>query len=425
MPRAGYHPRMTVQAAPTTAPRRWLRRLLNYVVIVVLADTAIAAMLTGLSPMRSTFLENFVFSQSIGLSILMLTAAPTLAMSDSGARRRPLIFGALALAVPIGFVLGSELASRLLGVPSLLLSDNNRGSGFLGGIVLVTILASIACSTFFWARERLAALHLEASRERERAAAERERAEAASRLATEAHLGLIRAQLEPHMLFNTLANLRSLITIDPPRAQKMMDRLISYLRATLSASRRDKVPLSAEFDLLRDYLELIAIRMGPRLRYGLDLPPLLGGEPVLPMLLQPLVENAVRHGLEPAVDGGRIDVSATADDGSLRLVVEDTGRGFDAARPPSAGGGFGLEQIRERLQTAYGEAASLVIQSPRPLAPSDGSAAGQGPGTRLVLTLPRSRQADRPEAPVPATPIAAQVQASADRAPPARAVVTR
>jgi sensor histidine kinase YesM len=186
------------------------------------------------------------------------------------------------------------------------------------------------------------------------------------------------------MLFNTLANLRSLMTVDPPRAQLMMDRLISFLRATLAASRHDETTLRAEFDLLRDYLELIAIRMGPRLTFSLDLPAHLASIPVLPLLLQPLVENAVRHGIEPAIDGGRIDVRATFDGGRLELVVEDTGVG---SRPASSGipaqadaaghvGGFGLSQIRERLRTAYGTAASLSIES------------RDRTGTRVTIILP-------------------------------------
>ncbi|MET0509936.1 MAG: histidine kinase [Burkholderiaceae bacterium] len=367
---------------PTPAPGR-LSRLLNYLVVVACANTVIAALLTGLSATKGPFFVNFVYSQSIGLSILALTVGPVFALRRERSPGRPLLLGVFAIAVPLGFLIGSELASWMLGLPSLLFrQDLDRG--VFAGIVLLTILAATGCSTFFWTRERVAALQLEAARERELAGAERMRAEAASRQATEAQLGLIRAQLEPHMLFNTLANLRSLITTDPPRAQRMMDRLISYLRATLSASRHDSVPLAAEFELLRDYLELIAIRMGPRLRYTLDLPPALAGEPVLPMLLQPLVENAVRHALEPAVEGGTIEVCATADGATLCLVVEDTGVGFDG-RARSSGGGFGLEQVRERLRTAHGDAAGLVIESPRPM-----TAAGQAPGARLVLTMPRA-----------------------------------
>jgi sensor histidine kinase YesM len=187
------------------------------------------------------------------------------------------------------------------------------------------------------------------------------------------------------MLFNTLANLRSLMTIDPARAQVMVDRLISFLRATLAASRHGEVRLADEFGVLRDYLELMSIRMGPRLAYALDLPPDLDAVRVLPMLLQPLVENAVRHGIEPAIDGGRIDVRALIDRDRLVLLVEDTGIGLQPpAGPASSGSGFGLAQIHERLATAYGDAAALVIE---PLG-QDGS---DRRGTRVRLTLPMRR----------------------------------
>src|SRR5258706_5522010 len=112
--------------------------------------------------------------------------------------------------------------------------------------------------------------------------------------ASEARLKLLETQLEPHMLFNTLANLRALIAVDPQRAQTMLDHMISYLRATLSASRTATHSLQAEFERLRDYLELMTIRMGPRLAYSLELPPDLAQHPVPALLLQPLVENSIQ-----------------------------------------------------------------------------------------------------------------------------------
>ena len=132
--------------------------------------------------------------------------------------------------------------------------------------------------------------------------------------AAEARLRLLEAQLEPHMLFNTLANLRALIGVDPQRAQTMLDHMIAYLRATLRASRADADrphTLQDEFARLQDYLELMAIRMGPRLQFALELPEALATQPVPPLLLQPLVENSIQHGLEPKVEGGRITVRAS------------------------------------------------------------------------------------------------------------------
>jgi sensor histidine kinase YesM len=141
----------------------------------------------------------------------------------------------------------------------------------------------------------------------------------------------------------------------------MLDRMIAYLRATLGASRNSSHSLQAEFDRLRDYLELMAVRMGPRLRYALELPPELATLPVPTLLLQPLVENSIKHGLEPKVEGGTITVRARRDGTMLVLDVTDTGVGFDLAAP--SGGGFGLAQVRERLATAYGELGRVAQRS--------------------------------------------------------------
>jgi LytS/YehU family sensor histidine kinase len=181
------------------------------------------------------------------------------------------------------------------------------------------------------------------------------------------------------MLFNTLSNLRVLIGSDPQRAQFMLDRMSAYLRATLSASLASSQSLQTEFARLQDYLELIAIRMGPRLQFQLDLPPELAHHAVPALLLQPLVENSVQHGLEPAVAGGQVTVRAEQQGAQLLLTVEDSGTGFDAnsnSNSNSNSSGFGLQQVRERLQATYGDAASLQL-APLP--------AG---GTRACVTLP-------------------------------------
>jgi sensor histidine kinase YesM len=135
----------------------------------------------------------------------------------------------------------------------------------------------------------------------------------------------------------------------------MLDHMNRYLRATLSGSRATTHPLADEFARLDDYLALMAVRMGPRLGCTLDLPEALRDVPVPPLLLQPLVENAIRHGLEPKVDGGHITVRAASSHGNLLLEVVDTGVGFDASVPPpnAADSSFGLAQVRERVATAY------------------------------------------------------------------------
>jgi LytS/YehU family sensor histidine kinase len=196
----------------------------------------------------------------------------------------------IATGIATGYVLGSVIGNAYSGSTQHLPHQHGAMSA-----LVITIVASTGMSFFFYS-QRPRPAHLQAQRD-----------------AAEARLKLLEVQLEPHMLFNTLANLRVLIATDPPRAQAMLDHLIAYLRATLGASRATLHPLE---DRIRapgdDYLALMAVRMGPRLQSALDLPEALRGLPVPPLLLQPLVENAIRHGLEPQVAGGRISVRACA-----------------------------------------------------------------------------------------------------------------
>jgi LytS/YehU family sensor histidine kinase len=168
-----------------------------------------------------------------------------------------------------------------------------------------------------------------------------------------------------------------LIRADPGRAQAMLDHMVAYLRATLDASRASSHTLEQEFARLQDYLELMAIRMGPRLQFTLDLPESLRQQPVPPLLLQPLVENSIQHGLEPKVEGGSITISARHDGPLLTLVVEDTGLGWNAdPANATAGSGFGLTQVRERLATTFGAASAIDL------------VATHAGGTRATITFP-------------------------------------
>ena len=277
--------------------------------------------------------------------------------------------------VLVGYFGGSAMGDLLLG--EALLHGMSRSPRTMAGFFLMSLAAGGFGTYYLTSREQLAKTKLAH--------------EEAQRHAAEAQLKLLQTQLEPHMLFNTLANLRVLIGTNPALATDMLDRMVAYLRATLGASRATMHPLQAEFDRLRDYLELMTIRMGPRLRYTLDLPPELAACPVPPLLLQPLVENAIKHGLEPQRGPGRLQISARSVDGGLELSVRDTGLGLRAAeaRPADAGGGFGLTQVRERLQALYGTQARFE------LVPAEGG------GTLARVWLP-----DRPLAEAPAAPAA-------------------
>ncbi len=191
----------------------------------------------------------------------------------------------------------------------------------------------------------------------------------------QAQLRTLQAQIEPHFLFNTLANVQSLIKREPDTAQRMLDNFIAYLRQSLTASRSADATLGQELDLLRNYLELLKIRMGDRLTYTLDVEPSLREWPMSPMLLQPLVENAVRHGLEPKVEGGHVLVSANQTGAWVNIVVSDNGLGFSNPAEKPAGSGVGLANLRDRLNLLYDGKAKIEVEDLQP-----------GTSVRLSLT---------------------------------------
>lgn len=211
-------------------------------------------------------------------------------------------------------------------------------------LVMVAILA---------AGERRLAREMAAARQQEQMAE-------AARLLAEAKLRALQAQIEPHFLYNTLANVVSLIGPDPARARHMLERLIDFLRASLSASRAERSTLGAELDLAAAYLDLLGVRMGARLSWRIEAGDDVRALPLAPMLVQPLVENAIMHGLEPKVEGGEIVVRARRMDGGLCVDIADDGIGLvDAA--PRPGGGVGLSNLRERLRSLYGPDARLHL----------------------------------------------------------------
>jgi LytS/YehU family sensor histidine kinase len=299
-------------------------------------NTVIAMLLTVLS-YGGGFVENLVFSQCIGLTMLLLIHLGWRTLwPDAKPPRGPFI-ALIATAVVGGWLGGSLLASTLLGLPWT--AGRNAWAA-----LAVTVAAGVAGTWFFWSRHRAADI-------------ERQR--------IEAQLKMLQAQIEPHFLFNTLANLDALIQTDPRRARAMLAHFNDYLRATLAATRRESNTLADEFALLRGYLEVQRMRMGERLRFSLELPEPLAQADLPPMLLQPLVENALKHGIEPKVEGGEVKVSAREEDGRLLLEVADNGRGAGGASrnvrgvssgngdDSTAGMGVGLANVRERLAVAF------------------------------------------------------------------------
>ncbi len=353
--------RGAAQGAPRAAQASVAWRVLSWLwheLRVGLAIAVVAALFIS-TMFRDPFARTLVYSLCIWLSIqLLIEVGRSVGAARQRRGGRPgaasgsrwpgwHFMGPWSVAAAVaGYFVGSLLADWLTGQQQ----TRNPLGGDPRPLALILMLSlgfTLSAVYFFYSRGRLATLQ----------AAH----EAAQRSAAEAQLRLLQSQLEPHMLFNTLANLRVLIGSEPARAQAMLDRLIAFLRATLAASRSGTHALADEFARIDDYLALMAVRMGPRLAVRLELPEALRALPVPALLLQPLVENAIRHGLEPQARGGRIDVRARRDAGALLLEVRDTGCGLVA--DTVAGGGFGLQQVRERLAVLFGERASLTLHA--------------------------------------------------------------
>ena len=203
-----------------------------------------------------------------------------------------------------------------------------------------------------------------AKRRAELAASEatmRAETEQLERTVVEARMEALQAQIEPHFLFNTLASIDQLIQTDPPRASKMQQSLIRYLRSAMPQMREGRRPsLGQQVDLCSAFLEIMAVRMEGRLQAVVIVPEGLKSAVFPSMMLQTLVENAIKHGLEPKPDGGLLEIGAEIVDGQLAVHVRDTGIGFT----PQAESGVGLANIRERLKALYNGRAELIISVP-------------------------------------------------------------
>jgi len=269
------------------------------------------------------------------------------------------------MAVLVGWPLGLALA----GLP--VLEGFGRGSleRFAIGSIVVSALVTLLFHQVFAAKARRLV---------------------AERAATEARLKLLQAQIEPHFLFNTLANVHTLIEHDAARARSMLGAFTDYLRASLGGLRRDEVTLADELALAEAYLRVQAVRMEERLRFSIEADEAVRRAALPPLLLQPLVENAVVHGLEPQVEGGSVVVRARREGDEWVVEVRDDGRGMaspsELRESHHRGAGLALDNMRERLGARFGSNASLT------LAPA-------GPGTVATLRLPWAPQADRGASP--------------------------
>jgi sensor histidine kinase YesM len=326
-----------------------LKKIPRILLITVVFCTLVAIFLTSVKFGDKSFLTNFIFSQCIGISSFLciftvrLVLKPTTPLMQLAALVIPMIVGSLA-----GTVLGSFIAGKNL---SLFLQEY----WFFIQVVLFGIFFGAIISYFFISREKLSTTQAQMQEEKIKRLTSEKRV-------IEANLRLLQAQIEPHFLFNTLSNILSLLDTDPKKGQSMLMDLTRYLRTSLSKARGGTTTLGQELEMVKAYLNIFKVRLEDRLYYKLDVPQSIKDLPFPPMLIQPLVENAIRHGIEPKVEGGAVTIRARKNGNVLRVEIVDTGTGLHEDGTT----GLGLSNVKERLQSLYGDKGRLILEENRP-----------------------------------------------------------
>ena len=291
---------------------------------------------------------SLIYAQSIGLSCIFFSYT----LMWLRRLERPDVLSFL-IGLPLGLVIGFNIALLIIG------KSFTEVLYFHPDSLLIALGATLTFGTaicyYFYSKHALAET---------KAALQAETLHRVNqdKHLVEANLKLLQAQIEPHFLFNTLANVISLIETNPQCAKTMLERFTHYLRASLQCARQEQTTLEDELELIRTYLEIHVLRMDDRLKYTIDSPDSLRYLVLPPLLLQPVVENAVKHGLEPKVEGGTIQIQVNTSQTHLILSVTDNGQGFQQ----ESSAGLGLRNIRERLQALYGNEGQLLIRENQP-----------------------------------------------------------
>ena len=312
-------------------------------------NTVIALFLTGIK-FGDGFVVNFIFSQCIGISICVsIVAALSLTKNTRVFTQLGIIMIAMCIGALFGIIMGSFATGKGF---STFFRDNYD---FFIQVLLFSFLFGSIISYIFISRERIAATEVLIQEERiKRLTSEKQIAEI--------NLRLLQAQIEPHFLFNTLSNILSLLDTEIEKGKSMLIDFTHYLRTSLTRTRDEITTIGQEAEMNRIYLTIFKARMGDRLHFEIDIPENMKSIPFPPMLVQPLVENAIKHGLEPAIGGGKIWIRGALEGGTIRLEVLDTGLGLRENSPA----GIGLDNIRERLRSLYGEEGRLILEENRP-----------------------------------------------------------
>ncbi|KQC11386.1 MAG: hypothetical protein APR62_09955 [Smithella sp. SDB] len=319
-------------------------------IIIGVANTLFALAATIIGPFKN-FLPNFILAHSLGITVSLVILFSILIFGPRTWKFFLLITGIdICLGLFIGLQIGFIILRYFFNIVLNWQTQNLGPQAMIAGI-----FASAAILYFLITKIRLRYRNEMIEREKiKRMAVEKE--------SILANLRMLQAQIEPHFLFNTLSNILSLIDIRPEKGKSMLLDLTKYLRTSLSRTMPEKTTLSQEISMIESYLNIQKIRMNERLNYKIDVSNNIRQHSFPPMLLQPLVENAVKHGLEPKVDGGEIVIKVTEENNLLKIEVADTGLGFSDFDKS----GVGIANVRERLGLLFGEKGRLIIEENKP-----------------------------------------------------------
>jgi glucose-6-phosphate-specific signal transduction histidine kinase len=318
------------------------------IVTILIANTLIAFFIVVMAP-DAQFVVSFIYSQCIGISIATFSITTTNLFQKA---KLPLHLLFITASVIIGAVIGIEIgvAAVKLAFPGLAaaLPPDRNYAVYRSNLVIALLFGAIISYVFISLQklsdEKIKRLEVEKN-------------------AAVTEIKLLQSQMEPHFLFNTLSNIIGLIDYDPEKARRMLESFTAFLRSSFMTARNETITLAQEMDVVRNYLDVFTVRMGARLRYTIDIPAGLEGFRVPPLLVQPLVENAVKHGLEPSISGGELLITGTREGDAVRIIVADSGLGINELSP---GNGIGLGNIRKRLDLLYGGRARLVFEENKP-----------------------------------------------------------
>lgn len=325
---------------------------------ILVANTLIALFII-LIHQESKFIVSFIFSQCIGISIAAcVIAAINFIKIQRIGLQAALIIAAVIVGAIIGVTLGTTATSFLHMDVEAAMPAEMKIKFYVSNLLYALLFGSIISYVFISLQklsdEKIKRLEVEKN-------------------AIVTEIKLLQSQMEPHFLFNTLSTILSLIDTDKEKAKRMLESFTAFLRTSLVSGRGEMTTLSQELDVVKNYLDIYAVRMGDRLRYTIDIPKSLRGFQIPPLIIQPLVENAVKHGLEPSIRGGELLVQVHREGDRVRLIVSDSGMGINESSP---GNGIGLDNIRKRLDLLYQGRGKLTFEENEPS------------GVKVVIEIP-------------------------------------